>query len=322
MLSARRAGAGGAPGKTSHARPCNPGYPRRSSVPMTGGDATRPAVARALRLPGSGGGAGFQRREPHRWLRPCSSSRSGDGAAAVLASRSGSSDMGLGVSSFSPCSLPRRVDAPRRRPVWCSPAAPPPPPPPRVEVQSVRKRRMSEEWEALKAAIADMFRPLLRNLADICSLRSAYDFEDYQIGMLFGAFLGYVGCYQLWKAAPSVFVDAALAFVFYKLSVVSSELHRQRKTNSLITRLKFGTILIMVMKDIKKNYVLLDIIRMPVFFLYICAFVFDVAGMKKYARRSLISLFNLLKSRGGIQEIYRIMWYPGYISPYDDSADW
>lgn len=230
--------------------------------------------------------------------------------------------MGLGVSSFSPCSLPRRVDAPRRRPVWCSPAAPPPPPPPRVEVQSVRKRRMSEEWEALKAAIADMFRPLLRNLADICSLRSAYDFEDYQIGMLFGAFLGYVGCYQLWKAAPSVFVDATLAFVFYKLSVVSSELHRQRKTNSLITRLKFGTILIMVMKDIKKNYVLLDIIRMPVFFLYICAFVFDVAGMKKYARRSLISLFNLLKSRGGIQEIYRIMWYPGYISPYDDSADW
>lgn len=55
-----------------------------------------------------------------------------------------------------------------------------------------------------------------------------------------GAFLGYVGCYQLWKAAPSVFVDATLAFVFYKLSVVSSELHRQRKTNSLITRLKFG----------------------------------------------------------------------------------
>uniref|UniRef100_A0A0E0E8G4 Uncharacterized protein n=1 Tax=Oryza meridionalis TaxID=40149 RepID=A0A0E0E8G4_9ORYZ len=279
MLSARRAGASGAAGKTSPAR----GYPRRSSVPMTGGDATRPAVARALRLPGSGGHAGFQRREPHRWLRPCSSSRSGDGAAAVLASRSGSSDIGLGVSTFSPCSHPRRVDAPRRRPVvgevslgflsrcrnaellplqWCSQVAPPPPP--RVEVQSVRKRRMGEEWEALKAAIADMFRPLLRNLADICSLRSAYDFEDYQIGMLFGAFLGYVGCYQLWKAAPSVFVDDALAFVFYKLSVVSSELHRQRKTNSLITRLKFGTILVMVMKDIKKNYVLLDIIRSAV----------------------------------------------------------
>uniref|UniRef100_A0A0E0ILP6 Uncharacterized protein n=1 Tax=Oryza nivara TaxID=4536 RepID=A0A0E0ILP6_ORYNI len=249
MLTVRRGDGGW---KTSPARPCSPGYPRRSSVPMTGGDATRPAVARALGLPGSRGEAGFQRREPHRWLRPCSSSRSGDGAAAVLASRSGSSDMGLGVSSFSPCSLPHRVDAPRRRPVWCSPGAPPPPP--RVEVQCVRKRRMGEEWEALKAAIADMFRPLLRNLADICSLRSAYDFEDYQIGMLFGAFLGYVGCYQLWKAAPSVFVDAALAFVFYKLSVVSSELHRQRKTNSLITRLKFGTILIMVMKDIKKNY--------------------------------------------------------------------
>ena len=41
--------------------------------------------------------------------------------------------------------------------------------------------------------------------------------------------------------APTIVVDAALAFIFYKLSVVSSELHRRRKSNSLITRLKFGT---------------------------------------------------------------------------------
>ena len=47
---------------------------------------------------------------------------------------------------------------------------------------------MKEEWEVLKDAIADMFRPLLRNLAEICSLHRAYDVEDYQIGMLFGAF--------------------------------------------------------------------------------------------------------------------------------------
>uniref|UniRef100_A0A453L693 Uncharacterized protein n=1 Tax=Aegilops tauschii subsp. strangulata TaxID=200361 RepID=A0A453L693_AEGTS len=52
--------------------------------------------------------------------------------------------------------------------------------------------------------------------------------------------LGCVGCYQLWKTAPSIFVDAMLAFIFYKLSVVSSELHRSHKSNSLITRLKFG----------------------------------------------------------------------------------
>lgn len=62
--------------------------------------------------------------------------------------------------------------------------------------------------------------------------------------------------------------------------------------------------------------------RMPVFLLYICAFLFDVAGVKKYGRRGLIYFVNLLKTRGGIQEIYRIMWYPGYISPYDDSLDW
>ena len=62
--------------------------------------------------------------------------------------------------------------------------------------------------------------------------------------------------------------------------------------------------------------------RMPVFLLYICAFLFDVAGVKKYGRRGLISLVKLLKTRGGIQEIYRIMWCPGYISPYEDSAEW
>jgi hypothetical protein len=56
-----------------------------------------------------------------------------------------------------------------------------------------------------------------------------------------GAFLGCVGCYQLWKIAPSTFVDVTLAFLFYKLSIVSSELHQHRKSNSLTTRLKFGT---------------------------------------------------------------------------------
>jgi len=86
--------------------------------------------------------------------------------------------------------------------------------------------------------------------------------------------------------------------------------------------LNVGAILIMVLKDIKKNYVLLDLIRMPVFLLYICAFLFDVAGVKNYGRHVLISLVKLLKTRGGIQEIYRIIRYPGYISPYDDSSEW
>lgn len=239
------------------------------------------------------------------------------GRVTVLAAGTVARELTL-RGSFLTSSRPCRIGASCPWPVRCSPA-------PSHDIEERRvsnKKKKNDEWEALKAEIADMFRPLLRNLAEICSLRRAYDLEDYQIGMLFGAFLGLVGCYQLWKTAPSIFVDVTLAFLFYKLSIVSSELHRQRKSNSWTTRLKFGTILVMVLKDIKKNYVLLDVIRMPVFLLYICAFLFDVAGVKKYGRRGLISLIKLLKTRGGIQEIYRIMWYPGYISPYDDSAEW
>uniref|UniRef100_M8BZY7 Uncharacterized protein n=1 Tax=Aegilops tauschii TaxID=37682 RepID=M8BZY7_AEGTA len=115
---------------------------------------------------------------------------------------------------------------------------------------------------ALKAMVCDMFRPLVRNISDIRSLRTVFDLEDYQVGMLFGAFLGCVGCYQLWKAAPSIFVDAALAYAFYKLSVVSSEVRRQGKCNDLLTRLKFGIVVIMATKDFRKNYELLDIVKL------------------------------------------------------------
>jgi hypothetical protein len=59
---------------------------------------------------------------------------------------------------------------------------------------------------------------------------------------------------------------------------------------------------------------------MPVFFLYICAFLFDIAGVKKYGRTGLISLVKLLK-RGGVQELFRILWYPSYVSPYEDDSD-
>ncbi|CAM0904565.1 unnamed protein product [Alopecurus aequalis] len=189
----------------------------------------------------------------------------------------------------------------------------------------VKKRRcfqnkgVPEGLEALKAATADMFRPLLLNLSDMRSLNTVYDLEDYHIGMLFGAFAGCVGCYQLWRAAPPIFVDAALGYIIYKLSVVSSELHRLRKSNSLITRLKFGFLLFMVLKDFKNKYVLLDAVRFPLFLLYLGTFMFDVAGLKKYGRRILIEFVNLLKMRGGIKEIFRVVCIRGYVSPYDDS---
>ncbi|KAF7073259.1 hypothetical protein CFC21_078285 [Triticum aestivum] len=269
----------------------------------------------AVRCGGSGGGGCGG---AYLTAQRTTAARSGafNGRSALLAAGTGARELSLRVS-LSPNSHPHRVGASCPWPVRCSPC-----PSPDLEVPRVSKKNTrNEEWEALKTEFGRMFRPQLRNLGELFSLRRVYDIEDYQLGILFGAFLGCVGCYQLWKTAPSIFVDAMLAFIFYKLSVVSSELHRSHKSNSLITRLKFGTILIMVWKDIKKNYVLLDVIRMPVLLLYICAFLFDVAGVKKYGRQGLVYFVNLLKTRGGLQEIYRIMWLPGYVSPYDDSKN-
>jgi len=233
----------------------------------------------------------------------------GGGAAApkITAPRNGDGRFGILAVRARIRELPLRT-------VSCSADSPP-----RAKRRCFQNKGVPEGCEALKAAAADMFRPLRLNLSEMRSLNTVYDLQDYQIGMLFGAFVGCVGCYQLWRAAPPTFVDAALGYTIYKLSVISSELHRLRKSNSLITRLKFGFILFMALKDFKNKYVLLDAVRLPLFLLYLGAFMFDVAGLKKYGRRILISFVNHLKMRGGIREIFRIVWYPGYVSPYDYS---
>ncbi|KAM0842346.1 hypothetical protein ACQ4PT_058415 [Festuca glaucescens] len=233
------------------------------------------------------------------------SPQNGDGRSTVLSVRAGIGELPLGASSSPSSQSPRTVRC------YAGPS-------PRVKRRCFQNRGVPEGWEALKAAAADMFRPLCLNLSDMRSINTVYDLTDYQIGMLYGAIAGCIGCHQLWKAAPPIFVDAALGYIIYKLSVIASELHRQRKSNSLITRLQFGFILFMVLKDFHNKYVLLDAIRMPLFLLYLGAFMFDVAGLKKYGRRILISFVNLLKRRGGVEEIFRIVWWRGYVSPYDD----
>uniref|UniRef100_A0ACD5Y0S8 Uncharacterized protein n=1 Tax=Avena sativa TaxID=4498 RepID=A0ACD5Y0S8_AVESA len=145
------------------------------------------------------------------------------------------SDRGAGRTSLCPCSYPHRLSAPasrpsisypRRlsasasRPLRCSAVPSPDMEEWSMEEWSVTKKRRNEEWEILKVEVARMFQPLVRNLSKISALRSPYDLEDYQIGMFFGAFLGCVGCYQLWKTAPSTFVDVALALLMYKLNCI------------------------------------------------------------------------------------------------------
>jgi hypothetical protein len=93
---------------------------------------------------------------------------------------------------------------------------------------------------ALKDMIAGAFRPLLDNFHQLRSLWTVFDTEDYHIGMPYGALVASVACYQLWKMDPSTFLDAALGYAFYKLSVVASKVRRQGFSNDMIARIKFG----------------------------------------------------------------------------------
>ncbi|KAI5005653.1 hypothetical protein ZWY2020_032896 [Hordeum vulgare] len=62
----------------------------------------------------------------------------------------------------------------------CSPDSPPP--------EGDQHLNRTGASGALKAMVCDMFRPLVRNISDIRSLRTVFDLEDYQVGMMFGVF--------------------------------------------------------------------------------------------------------------------------------------
>ncbi|BAT08778.1 uncharacterized protein [Oryza sativa Japonica Group] len=78
---------------------------------------------------------------------------------------------------------------------------------------AVRERFARESREA--AAAAGVFRPLADNFGDMRGFEYAHDTEEYHLGMPFGALMACIAVYQLWKAAPWLCLDAALAFAFY-----------------------------------------------------------------------------------------------------------
>ncbi|CAN6204900.1 unnamed protein product [Urochloa humidicola] len=255
-------------------------------------------------------------------LRCCGSGAASPAALRIMAARNGDGRGGilaLRGGGWSKEASVRFISSPTSRSPWAARCAPGPLP---RDAEEVHNKPRNDAREALKAEISGTFRPLLRTLADVLSLGTVYDLKDYQLGILSGAVLLLVGCYKLWRAAPAIFLDAAIGYMIYKLSVLSSELDQQCKSNSLITRLLFGIILFMTLKEYKNKYVLLDIVRVPLYVLYLGTFMFDVAGLKKYGRQTVISFANLLRTKGGIKEIFRIVWYPGYVSPYDDGFDW
>ncbi|KAF7066283.1 hypothetical protein CFC21_072296 [Triticum aestivum] len=156
-------------------------------------------------------------------------------------------------------------------------------------------RESTEAVAALKAMVAGVFRPLLDNFHHFRSQKTIYDTEDYHIGMPFGALIACVGCYQLWKMDPSMFVSTALGYAFYKLSVVSLELRKQGFANDLITRLKFVIMVLIMVVTYNRKYSPLDAIMAPVFMLYALTFAYEVTGVKKQVKYAVPILLYMLR---------------------------
>ncbi|KAF7059590.1 hypothetical protein CFC21_066476 [Triticum aestivum] len=168
-----------------------------------------------------------------------------------------------------------------------------------VETQLRFVRESGEAVAALKAAAADACRALVDNFGDIRTLKTIYDVEDYHIGMPFGVLIACIGCYQLWKLDPSTFLDVVLGYAFYRLSVMGSHIRRQGSSNDLFGRLKFVIVVIMAVKDFRKNLAPIDFIRTPVYALYSISFVHDIIGLKKYGKYYFAVTIELLKTKEG-----------------------
>ncbi|VAI33996.1 unnamed protein product [Triticum turgidum subsp. durum] len=168
-----------------------------------------------------------------------------------------------------------------------------------VETQLRFVRESGEAVAALKAAAADACRALVDNFGDIRSLKTVYDVEDYHIGMPFGVLIACIGCYQLWKLDPSTFLDVVLGYAFYRLSVLGSHIRRQGFSNDLFGRLKFVIVIIMAVKDFRKNLAPIDFIRTPVYALYFISFLHDIIGLKKYGKYYFAVTIELLKTQEG-----------------------
>ncbi|CAN6174855.1 unnamed protein product [Urochloa humidicola] len=151
--------------------------------------------------------------------------------------------------------------------------------------------------DALISATADAFRPLLDNLKHVVSLKSVSDANDYNVGIPFGLFAASVGCYQLFKIAPSVLLDVVLGYLFYKLSVVSSQLHRQGLANDLITRIKFTIAFLMIAKRSPSGPFWVAFIRTNAMFVCISTFLYDICGWKESGRYDVSQFVEILRAK-------------------------
>jgi hypothetical protein len=105
------------------------------------------------------------------------------------------------------------------------------------------RRESAEAAAALRAAAAAAVRPLLELARDVRGLASVFHVEEFHVGMPFGAAMTCLALWQLWRAAPAVCLDAAIAYAFYKLSVMAADLRRQGFCPDLLIRLKLGKFL-------------------------------------------------------------------------------
>ncbi|TVU10087.1 hypothetical protein EJB05_43595, partial [Eragrostis curvula] len=156
--------------------------------------------------------------------------------------------------------------------------------------------------DALRGAAVDAFRPLMDNFGHVLSLDKVVDINDYNIGMPFGVAMASVGCFQLFKTNPWAFLDVVLGYAFYKLSVLSSQVHRQGFVNDFITKIKVAIIAIILIKELPSSNpdsLVWIFIRIHVYHLYLTTFYFAMKGWKQDARYALLETLESLQCNLG-----------------------
>ncbi|GJM98389.1 hypothetical protein PR202_ga15398 [Eleusine coracana subsp. coracana] len=135
-----------------------------------------------------------------------------------------------------PAARPARVHlhlAARRRDRWSPCAAPTTPAATTLlQVPATSTARRCTRCGAPSSTLTD-------NFGHVLSAKSVVDVNDYNIGTPFGNPRPLL---LMFKTDPWTFLDAALGYAFYKLSVLSSDVDRRGFVNDFITKIKIANV--------------------------------------------------------------------------------
>ncbi|WVZ99164.1 hypothetical protein U9M48_044501 [Paspalum notatum var. saurae] len=160
-------------------------------------------------------------------------------------------------------------------------------------------------WNAL---VQDPLQPILTALQEIKATKG--DFfrcRWFHPGIVSGPLLLVAGFHQFYRTAPRLCLDIALGYLCYKLSVLASELKRNRKSNILCARMQHVLLVILLFKGDHSKGPYCYFTRMTwAFVLYVnsCVVVYELIGVK-HPKRYLEAMVKTLLTKGGVMKVLK-----------------